>query len=74
MKIKEIKKFIDDSGNSIEFIPNPIPGYSHRVILNGISTRKWLSSEHKPNKKTAEFFLKELMADETYSERIKRLK
>jgi len=43
-------------GATIEFVPvKNVPGFSHRVILNG-SPVDWLSNTSKPSVKVATYF------------------
>ena len=44
---------------TVDFIPyNNVPGWTHRIAINGVLTKLWLSDTHKPSAKTAEFFYK----------------
>lgn len=62
MKIVEVKKFLitdDQRTTLIEFFPvQNIPGYSHKVAVNGAfpDPRSWLSTDFNPNQKAARFF------------------
>jgi len=61
MKIERKVIFVDENGRQIEFIPlskiykQKTPGFTHRVIMNGIAI-DWLSDEYKPGYKASEFF------------------
>jgi hypothetical protein len=57
MKIKEVKKYIFEDGNSIEMIPvKNLPGVSHRIAVNGVLVKSWLFADFRPNQKSAQFF------------------
>lgn len=52
-----IRKVYLDGDNQVWFAKvQNVPGFTHRVILNGVAV-DWLSSESKPSKATAAFFL-----------------
>lgn len=54
--MKFIPKFIAEDGTTIEFHPvNDVPGFTHRVVINGQAVRDWLG-HGKPSAKAAHFF------------------
>lgn len=55
--MKYIPKFLAADGAAVEFFPDSnVPGYTHRVVINGKATRHWLG-HGRPSAKAAEFFL-----------------
>lgn len=60
MKIRTIYDF---DGDTIEFVKcDGAPGFSHRVVINGQTTRNlpgfrgWLSNDRKPSAECAQYF------------------
>jgi hypothetical protein len=48
----------DGSHGTIDFIPvDNVPGWTHRIAIDGTLTKSWLSESHKPNAETARFFI-----------------
>lgn len=58
MKLVLIPKYLTPYG-VVDFMPvTDVPGYSHRVIINGNTTSLWVPSQTKINKSTTEFFVR----------------
>lgn len=54
--IKVRKVYQKPDGTTVEFVPvKNVPGFSHRVILNGKPV-DWLTDKVKPSLKTAEYY------------------
>lgn len=54
--MKFIPKFEAEDGTTVEFRPvNDVPGFTHRVIINGVAVRDWLG-RGKPSADAARFF------------------
>ena len=50
------KIYQHDDGATLEFVPiKNVPGFSHRVILNGKPV-DWLSNTSKPSVKVAQYY------------------
>jgi hypothetical protein len=49
----------------VDFVPEKhVPGFTHRVAVDGTLTRMWLSSTHKPNGKSACYFAGRWVAEQ----------
>jgi len=57
VKFKPVIKFVEtETQTTVEFYPkDKTPGFTHRVVINGIS-KDWLGDNAKPNAKSAAFF------------------
>lgn len=56
-EIVEIKKYVFADGNVVEMFPiKDVIGYTHRIIINGVSVRSWLAHHQKPSKDVARYF------------------
>lgn len=56
MKFTRVIKFRAEDNSTVEFLPaTDVPGFTHRVVINGVATRDWLG-HGKPNAKAAAFF------------------
>ena len=54
---KAIPTYRNEAGDTIQFFPvNDVPGFTHRVVINGQGTRDFLGDHVKPSAKHAEFF------------------
>ncbi len=54
---KAIPTYRSEAGDTIQFFPvNNVPGFTHRVVINGQATRDFLGDHVKPSAKHAEFF------------------
>jgi hypothetical protein len=57
MKLTNIPKYRAEDGTTIEYAPvKDAPGFSHRVLINGIPV-DWQGNHRKPSKKSAVYFL-----------------
>jgi hypothetical protein len=55
--MKMLPTYVSPNGVRIEFHSiSDVPGFSHRVFVNGIG-RDWLGDEFKPSAKVAQYFL-----------------
>jgi hypothetical protein len=66
MGLKFIPTYFDEAGNKVHFVPlnqrkGAFPGFTHRVLINQRCVG-FLSQDHKPSAKTAEFFLEKYLA------------
>ncbi|MBK6616613.1 hypothetical protein [Ottowia sp.] len=56
MDVTQVWKFVTPCC-CVEFFPvADVPGYSHKVVIDGKAGSFWLSSKERPNKKSAVFF------------------
>ena len=54
---------VAEDRTAVEFFPEDrVPGYTHRIVINGQATRYWLG-HGKPSAKAAEFFLQQYRKD-----------
>ena len=61
MKITVIPTFQAGDGRVLQFVKvTGVPGFSHKVIIDGVATREWLADDFKPSAKAALFFLTKL--------------
>lgn len=57
--MNNIPTYEDSDGNVIQFRRvQDVPGYSHRVVLNGLAVG-WLGVDFKPSSAVAGYFLRE---------------
>lgn len=51
-----IPKFVAEDGTTVEFFPvDDVPGFTHRVVIDGQAVREWLG-RGRPSAKAARFF------------------
>jgi hypothetical protein len=55
VRIRKLYEF-SEGPRTVEFVPvENVPGFSHRVIVDG-KPSSWLSSDYKPSEKSARYF------------------
>lgn len=59
MKLVEIKTYRAEGLCTLEFVPvERVPGYSHRVVIDGVMQGLWLPEGQRPDRKHAIFFMR----------------
>jgi hypothetical protein len=54
---KAIPTYHDENGNKVEFFPvNELPGFTHRVVINGVFAKDYLGDHCAPSAKVAKFY------------------